>query len=260
MNNLAVIPTADVLAQRYTTAFIKLKAGRAQWIEGTLELVVVVAEARKKYPDHREYNRWIARNGLQDMSETDRSALSCFARDLVYTRQLLEQSYSISWQQIWRTRPNRTPSESREGAFSHRSGSSQRKRAARIPTVMQEANPRPERKAAILKSLTKEQVDPDFKGTHLEFVTQYGHVNLHTKEEIEHNKRQEALQARIGTISEHARTGQAMVAALATIDPASLREWMAKPAKAEKLRAWLNSVQLACENLRKIVPEKTGAR
>jgi hypothetical protein len=36
------------------------------------------------------------------------------------------------------------------------------------------SQPRRERKAVDLKGLTREQVDPDFKGTPLEFATKYG--------------------------------------------------------------------------------------
>ena len=105
------------------------------------------------------------------------------------------------------------------------------------------------RPGVVLKGLTREQVDPDFKGTPLEFATEYGHVNLQTKEQIEHGRRQEALMAWLGAVSEHERTGRAVVAALAAVDPATLREWIDRPAKGAKLRAWCESVRAACEKL-----------
>jgi hypothetical protein len=100
--------------------------------------------------------------------------------------------------------------------------------------------------------LTPEQVDPDFKGTALEFATKYGHVNLHTKAEIEDNKRKEALAAWLGAMADHERTGRAMLAALAAVEPATLQEWMSKPSKAEKLRTWHNSAQITCEAIGKL--------
>ena len=81
-----------------------------------------------------------------------------------------------------------------------------RKRAAIIPTVMQDEPSmppsKPNKRRLSDMSLTPEQVDPDFKGTPLDFATKYGHVNIHTKEQIEHYKRQEALNAWLGTVSD----------------------------------------------------------
>jgi hypothetical protein len=49
----------DMLAERYRAAFTKMDGGRAQWIEGTLELAVAwhlgkTAKARKSHP----YQNW----------------------------------------------------------------------------------------------------------------------------------------------------------------------------------------------------------
>ena len=256
---LMVVPengtALDVLAQRYRAATEKMASGtekmangREQWIEGTLELAAVVRDARTELPDHRAFSRWLELHNLKKISPQDRSALNQFADDLVYARRLLEQSNSISWQQIWRTRPNRTPSQSRKGPISYTSGASKRKRrAARVPDVMRDDLP--PRPAVNLKGPTREEIDPDFKGTHLEWVTKYGHVNLQTKKEIEHTRNHEALSAWLGAMSEFARAGQAAVAALSTVDPATLREWTTKPGKAAKLRTWCESVRAACEKL-----------
>jgi hypothetical protein len=264
----------DMLAERYRAAFTKLEGGRAQWIEGTLELAVVVAEARIDYPDHRAFSHWLSHHGLEHLHPNDCMALKGFSRDLQAARKMLEESKSTSWRTIWEKQPKRTLTKNGKGPLSHQSGSSKRKRAAVIPYVMRDDYvpgarppasdpprsfqrrerapvhnpPPPVRKGVNLKSLTREQVDPDFKGTHLEFVTKYGHVNLHTKEQIEHNKRQEELMAWLGTVSDHERTARAMLAA--TVDPATLREWMSKSAtKAEKMQAWRDSIKRACESL-----------
>jgi hypothetical protein len=125
---------------------------------------------------------------------------------------------------------------------------------------MQADNPRPERKAVKLEGLTREQVDPDFKGTPLEFATKYGHVNLQTKQQIEHNKRQEALMAWVGLLSDHAQTARALLEASAVDPTTTLQDWMGKPGKAEKLKAWCKSIQSACESLRAILGEDDGKR
>ena len=125
------VTEVDVLAERYRTAFNKLsKDLRPQWIEATLELVMVVKDVRQRYPDHREYHRWLVRNDLREISNQDLSAFNQFACDLTQARQLLEQSTSWSWQRVWQERPNRpakvTLSKSRKGPLSARTGAAHR--------------------------------------------------------------------------------------------------------------------------------------
>ena len=120
------------------------------------------------------------------------------------------------------------------------------------PKPIRRSEPRPVRDFTPPPGLSREQVDPDFKGTTLEFATQYGHVNLHTKAEIEHNKRQEALSALLGAMADFDRAGRAVVAALGALDPETLREWRSRPGKAAKLDTWCKSIELACEKLRDI--------
>ena len=97
-------------------------------------------------------------------------------------------------------------------------------------------------------------MDPDFKGTSLEFRTKYGHVNLHTKEEIEHHKQQEALMSWLGTITDFEKAGWAMLSALAAVQPETIKKWASKPAKADKLRVWCDNIQVACEAIGKLRP------
>ena len=240
----------DVLAGRYRAAFDKIKAGREQWIEGTLELAAVIKEARRRLPADQDFSRWIERNDLRKINKDARGALLHFAADPIAARALLENTTRNSWEMIWRESKGKLPNRLRVPSAQNPRTSSvfrRTRRERRIPDVMQDKPP--PRPAPILKSLTREQVDPDFKGTPLQFATKYGHVNLHTKEEIEHNKRQEALSVWLGAVSEFERTGRAALTALAAIDPATLDEWMAKPAKVEKFRAWCKSILLAHEAL-----------
>jgi hypothetical protein len=266
-----------------------MHGGRTQWIEGTLELAVVVAEARNEMPDHHGFSRWLQRHGLEQIHPNDRSALVGFSKDLTVARSLLENSKSISWRVIWENRPkqanaaltkigrgrisprsqhdasgaskrrrNTIPDVMREdhvpGTRSRSEPLPSRRRQRPAPEIMQEKQPAPVRKGVILKGLTREQVDPDFKGTSIEFATKYGHVNLKTKQQIEQTKRQEELMAWIGLVSDHERTARVLLAA--TVDPDTLRQWMSKPAKAEKLRTWLSNIERACESLRKCEPDK----
>lgn len=50
--------------------------------------------------------------------------------------------------------------------------------------------------------LSHEQVDPDFNGTHIEWVDKYGHVQLMTKAELEADRRQTALMDRISALND----------------------------------------------------------
>src|SRR5262249_12494701 len=134
------------------------------------------------------------------------------SRDLNAARKMLEQSNSTSWRGIWETRANKqipAPIMSDKGRKQHggrlrldreKSGSEKRKY---IPSVMRDDPPPPAPKPMRQLSemfLTPEQVDPDFKGTSLEFTAKYGHVLLHTKAQREETKRQEGLQAWLGTM------------------------------------------------------------
>jgi hypothetical protein len=255
MTNLVTVPLggdADaVLAARGHAALDKMKAGRKQWIEGTLELAAFLRDLRLKYPDHREFSQWLARYGFQEFDARDRSALIKLAAD-PGARILLEQSTGRSVHHIWYERPNkpsRTLVRSDKGALSHRSGSSQRKRAARIPDVMQDRPP-PKRLQDL--TLTPEQVDPNFTGTPLEFTRKYGHVTLHTKDQIEDHKQQQALSEWMSAVTEHARTARVL---LALPIPEALAEWKTRSGKAEKLRAWCDGIQRACDAIRAVTKE-----
>jgi len=271
----------DVLATRYRAAFERMKGGRAEWTEGTLELAVVVAKAREQLPNHQEFSRWLQRHGLEQLHPNDRAALVGFAKDLQDARKLIEASKSISWRVIWETRPKRenaAPTNFGKGRISPRSqhdasGSSKRKRQATIPAVMREdyvpgtrapaAPParlqrqrvvqndpppaRPERKGVTLKALTREQVDPDFVGTALEFSTKYGHVNLQTKQQIEHHKNQEELMAWLAAVSDLEKAARSFNAEAPDQD--TLRKWLAKPGKTEKLGTWLTTIESAWHSI-----------
>jgi hypothetical protein len=257
----------DVLAKRYRAAYDKMEGGREQWIEGTLELAVVVGEARRDLPDHRAFSRWLQHHNFEPLHPNDRAALTNFSKDLEAARKLLEQTSSKSWRGIWENRPNRrnrTSTKIGKGPIptfrnkTEQSGSYKR-RNRRIPDVMREETPVPPPKPMRQLSemfLTPQQVDPDFKGTPLEFAAKYGHVLLHTKGEREHTKRQDALMKWVGTVADLERIGRSMLIALADLDPAALAEWTSKPAKAEKLRAWCDSIQLACEAISRLRPPK----
>lgn len=95
----------DVLATRYRAAFDKVKVGRTQWLEGTLELAAVILEARELIPANTNYSRWITRNQLEHLSPNDQLALRKFAeiyrKDPSAAHKLLADNLGLSWRVIW---------------------------------------------------------------------------------------------------------------------------------------------------------------
>jgi hypothetical protein len=108
----------------------------------------------------------------------------------------------------------------------------------------------------VIKGLTKEEVDPDFKGTDVEFATKYGHVNLHTKEQIEQNKQQEALMAWLGLLADLDRISRQLIATFGNVDAETLHQWITKPNKTEKFKAWHQNIETAF-NLVALLKSKT---
>lgn len=256
----------DLLAERYRAAFDKTvriqkqsEAVRAEWIEATLELAAVVLEARNRFPDHHAFHRWHERNGLRTLTEGERAALLGFARDPVTARKLLTESTSYKVRTIWENVPKgmqRTPSGTEGGTpapLSRRTGHAHRQRRQRIPDVMQE---RPVRPIVHLKPLTREQVDPDFEGNSVQFATKYGHVNLHTKAEIEHNKHQDVLQKWLGIVANAARAAEA-VSGLP--DPETMIDWLQKPGKRARFDGWIYTLETVVARLKACLPPKTLA-
>ena len=260
-------PVVDLLAERFRVAFDKTvqahkrsQTARAEWIEGTLELGEVVLQARNQYPDHREFSRWLGRNNLHPITPAERVALLGFARDPVAARRMLQTSTASSWRGVWEKAPKaekakqRTLSTGGKGTpapISRRTGHAHRQRVKqRIPTVMQA--PRP---IIPLKPLTREEVDPNFQGTPLEFATKYGHVNLHTKTEIEHDKQQAALTAWQGEVSSLVRAATALSYPQ---DLAVVRAWLEKPGKRAKFDGWVYALIAVVDRLKTLLPPKTS--
>jgi len=258
----------DVLALRYRAAFDKINGGREQWIEGTLELGAVISEAVGMFPATQEYSRWLGRHQLEHLSPNDRRAIVAIyemERGHPGTGQkLLGDNIGLALRTIWEKKApkiNNVPLSKRDKgtrrAIGHASGHEQRRRAQRIPDVMRDdpppplpapsPSPPPQYTRLTDKGLTREQVDPDFKGTAIQFAAKYGPVHLYTKDQIEHSKRQDVLNEWLGAAS---ALNTAAIELLATHpDPSTLQEWLAKPAKAGKFRAWLDRIQQACDYL-----------
>jgi hypothetical protein len=97
---------ADRLARAWDKTQTGLKqetAGRALWVEGTMELVQVLDEARKEHPSDQEFGGWLSSKGYGEdrISSQDRAALLNMALNLDLTREILKQTIRRSWRLIW---------------------------------------------------------------------------------------------------------------------------------------------------------------
>jgi hypothetical protein len=295
-NKLALVAVADsaspldVLAARHRAAWDRTQRGRQEWIEGTLELAAVLAEERKLLPADQDYSRWLERNGFAKISKDNRSGLKAIAADPVAARQVMETDNTISWELIGRQLRTRTNPKPRPAPGKRKSKTERqlidkvlnmhctrgfsyddtaeelgltRNQVAGIVfrngnTNNKPAPPPPKRwegPGLDSKTLTRKQVDPDFKGSELEFTTKYGHVLLHTKAEVDENKRQEVLRVWLAAVSDHQQSARALTNAAAP-DPDTLRQWLAKPGKAERLRGWPTAIEAAYQHLKTHDPHR----
>jgi hypothetical protein len=292
MSNLFVVAddasAEDVLVERHRAAWDKTQRGRQEqihgrqeWIEGTLELAVVLAEERKLLSADQDFSRWLKKKGLAEIEKNDRAALINMAADLGAARKMLEKTQRASWQEIWRherqtwfpesRKPRQATNKRKSKAdrqildkimdlsvrgFTHAqiaedigltkdqvSGLIRRHGKTSAPT------PPPKRyydgyKGLDSKTLTREQVDPDFKGDAVQFASRYGHVLLHTKAELEEHKQQEVLRIWLAAIVDHQQSAKVLAAAELP-NPDTLQAWLVKVGKADKLRTWLASIETA---------------
>jgi hypothetical protein len=77
--------------------------GRKQWIEGTLELINILHDARQRHPSDQAFGKWLADSGYGEdrITRNDRSALLNMAEYPDLTRKVLEQTHRRSWRLIW---------------------------------------------------------------------------------------------------------------------------------------------------------------
>jgi hypothetical protein len=83
---------------------LKLEAeGRKLWINGTLELINILDDARKRLGSDQAFGKWLTDNGYGEdrISRHQRTALLNMAEHLDLTREVLEQTHRLSWRLIW---------------------------------------------------------------------------------------------------------------------------------------------------------------
>jgi hypothetical protein len=239
--NIAIVNDLTLVA-RHKAAWDRVHRGRKEWIEGTIDLATVIAEEWALTGSNQKYSHWLERNGLAEITRHARSALIGMAKDLTVTREVLEKTDRTSWEYIWR--------------FEHPNYKQHGHVGTRMPYIRQTGTqaPRSETKRPMTKAeylrttlkplttLTREQVDPDFQGTDIQFAAQYGHVCLQPKTEIEEGKKQDVLNTWLAAVSE-AQRALLVLANTALPDLDTLKDWLTKPNKADKLQAWAANIE-----------------
>jgi hypothetical protein len=76
--------------------------GKKLWIEGTLELINILDDARKRLGSDQAFGKWLTDNGYGDrITRNDRRALLNMAEHPQHTREVLNQTHRRSWRLIW---------------------------------------------------------------------------------------------------------------------------------------------------------------
>src|SRR5262249_21012128 len=93
----------DLAWEKIQDALQQEAEGHKLWIEGTLELISILDDARKRLGSDQAFGTWLTENGYGEdrITRHDRSALLNMALDLNVTRKVLEQTHRRSWRLIW---------------------------------------------------------------------------------------------------------------------------------------------------------------
>jgi hypothetical protein len=77
--------------------------GKKLWIEGTLELINILHDARQTFGPDQDFGKWLTESGYGEnrISRQDRAALLKMALNLADTRKALEETHRRSWRCIW---------------------------------------------------------------------------------------------------------------------------------------------------------------
>lgn len=104
-DNIIAMPTPmNILADRIRIAFERTEKGRAEWIEGSLELAVNLKEGRLRCgEDDTQFGMWLVENRLErdKLGPDNRAALINMATNIPLAHRILLESESSSWRLIW---------------------------------------------------------------------------------------------------------------------------------------------------------------
>jgi hypothetical protein len=104
------LPTVlERVGRRIDAAWQRVGKGEAEWVEGSLEAMQALAEARGRFPADQAFGVWLKVSNHNHWNENDRGALINMASDLVLARQVLASTERRSYQLIWKDAKSRFP-------------------------------------------------------------------------------------------------------------------------------------------------------
>jgi hypothetical protein len=77
--------------------------GRELWLEGAIELIGLLQDARERFSSDQAFGKWLTDSGYGEdrITRQDRAALLNMAEHPDLTREVLEQTHRRSWRHIW---------------------------------------------------------------------------------------------------------------------------------------------------------------
>jgi hypothetical protein len=109
-SNGSALPNIDPVKTQLDLAWAKIHdslhreaEGNNLWIEGALELITILHDARQRYDFDQAFSAWLTEHGYGEdrLTRHDRQALINMGIDLDVTREVLHQTERRSWRLIW---------------------------------------------------------------------------------------------------------------------------------------------------------------
>jgi hypothetical protein len=91
----------DSIGRRIDAAWKRAHNGEQEWVEGSLELMQALREARQRFPSHNKFGRWLDTYDHNHISHQDRAALIGMASDLKLAREVLSEGNPRAYRYIW---------------------------------------------------------------------------------------------------------------------------------------------------------------
>jgi hypothetical protein len=87
-----------VLAARITSSLDKLKSS---WMEGTIELMDALHDAKRLFPNKNKFKAWIDVHDFRGLDKNNRTALLNMAEHREKTLEVLRTTERRAWQYVW---------------------------------------------------------------------------------------------------------------------------------------------------------------
>jgi hypothetical protein len=96
-----IMTTETELVSCLHSALMLIKTSTEGWIEGSFNLAVGLAEAKRRIPGNRDFSIWLMDNELEEINYHDRAALINMGQHPKLLRIVLQETESKSYRLIW---------------------------------------------------------------------------------------------------------------------------------------------------------------